>query len=234
MTPAAVRDDLLCALELAAPQSGDPWGVLSKAFQEVLNRAHGEAVPRLADTLVRASQEAVRNVLWSALTSTKRVVEDRERIVGLLSDAALSRGGRQTKSVQSLDEPMATLFRAFEEAALALSSSAIASNLLANVFKETESAAYVNDFEQLLAIFPQVLSSLDDPEVEADVIFEACIDAILDGNDPGDTVDALVRTTRDAIANAEDPEAAIEVFLGGLSEDPAGWPPPTPAWLMPQ
>ena len=38
-------------------------------------------VPRLADTLVRASQEAVRNVLWSALTSTKRVVEDRERIV---------------------------------------------------------------------------------------------------------------------------------------------------------
>ena len=129
---------------------------------------------------------------------------------------------------------MATLFRAFEEAALALSSSAIASNLLANVFKETESAAYVNDFEQLLAIFPQVLSSLDDPEVEADVIFEACIDAILDGNDPGDAVEALVRTTRDAIANAEDPEAAIEVFLGGLSEDPAGWPPPTPAWLMPQ
>ncbi len=65
-------------------------------------------------------------------------------------------------------------------------------------------------------------------------MYEACVEAIGDDNDPGDAVEALVNGAQEAIVRAEDPDGAIEVFLDGLAVEPAGWPPPTPDWLVPE
>ena len=64
--------------------------------------------------------------------------------------------------------------------------------------------------------------------------YEAYTQAIRDDNDRSDAVEALVNGAREAIAKADNPGGAVEVLLDGLSVEPTGWPPPTPAWLTPE
>ena len=47
-------------LELAVHGTGDPWGVLAKAFQEIERRASDDARKWIADVVVRASQKAMK------------------------------------------------------------------------------------------------------------------------------------------------------------------------------
>ncbi|MXW18657.1 MAG: hypothetical protein F4X60_00725 [Gemmatimonadetes bacterium] len=88
--------------------------------------------------------------------------------------------------------------------------------------------------DHLMSTYENALSALKDPEVETELLYEAYVDAILDDNDPGDAVETLVHGARRAIAKADDPEAAIRLFLEGLSVETTGWPPRTPAWLTPE
>ena len=105
---------------------------------------------------------------------------------------------------------------------------------MAIVVRETRGTSYGEGIDHMMSTFEKALSALRNPEAETDLMYEAYVDAILDDNDPGGAVETLVHSAREAIAKAEDPDGAIEVFLDGLSVEPAGWPPPTPAWLIPE
>ena len=79
---------MLRPLELAVHGTGDPWGVLAKAFQEIERRASDDARKWIADVVVRASQKAMSDLLSSALKSLHEAIKGREGIVDLLHQAA--------------------------------------------------------------------------------------------------------------------------------------------------
>ncbi|MXX73096.1 MAG: hypothetical protein F4205_14850 [Gemmatimonadetes bacterium] len=84
----ATRNAMARALRLAVQDTSDPWGVLARGFREVTGRVGDEAMRRIADVMMRASQKAMSDVLSGALKSAHEVIEDRERIVDLLQRAA--------------------------------------------------------------------------------------------------------------------------------------------------
>ena len=236
MTSADVRDELFRAFESAVPTSGDPWGVLSKAYRKILTKADSRAEQLIADILIRASCEAVENALSAAWISARRVGEDRERIVDLVLklNATRSESDAHLGSDQSPSERLEALLRTLEVSAAALSDPTAAADLMAFVVRETSGTSYGEGIDHMMSAFEEALSALGNPEAETDLMYEAYVDAILDDNDPGGAVETLVHGAREAIAKAEDPDGAIEVFLDGLSVEPAGWPPPTPPWLIPE
>ena len=77
------------------------------------------------------------------------------------------------------------------------------------------------------------MEALEDPASEAEIMCDAYIAAITDGNDPAFAVGALLKAAREAIAETDDPAGTIKMLLSGLSVQPSGWPPPTPAWMTP-
>lgn len=233
MTPADVRNGLLRACQSAVPRSGDPWGVLSKTYRRLLTRADVNAEPLIADMLVRASCDAVEKALSKAWIAVRRVGEDQERMVDLVLKAARSERDAHLGSVQFPSE-LETLLRALEKSAAALDNPTAVADLMACFVRETCGKSYGDGIDHLMSTLEEALSALKDPEAETELLYQAYVDAILSDNDPGDAVETLVDGTRQAIATADDPEAAIEVFLDDLSENPAGWPPPTPAWLVPE
>ena len=236
MTPANVRDEFLRAFRLAVPRSGDPWGVLSEAYRKILTKADSRVEPLIADILIRASCEAVEDALSAAWNSARRVGEDRERIVDLVLklDATRSESDAHSGSDQSPSGRLEALLRVLEVSAAALSFPTTAADLMAIVVRETRGTSYGEGIDHMMSTFETALSALRNPEAETDLMYGAYVDAILDDNDPGSAVQTLVDGAREAIAKGEDPDGAIEVLLDGLSEEPAGWPPPTPAWMIPE
>lgn len=234
MTPAEVRDEVLSAFQLAVPGCGDPWGVLSEAYRKILTRADSRAEPLIADILMRASSEAVEKALLGALNLAGRTGEDPERIVDLVLDSARSEDNVRHGSDQSPAERLESLLRALEVSAEALDFPKRAADLIAIVVREMRGTSHHDGIDHMMSTFESALSALRDPGAETDLMYEACVEAIQDDNDSGDAVEALVNGAHGAISTAEDPDAVIEVFLDGLSVEPAGWPPPTPDWLVPE
>ena len=234
MTPTDVRDEVLCAFRLAVPQCGDPWGVLSKAYRKILTRADSRAEPLIADILIRASCEAVEKALLGARNLAGRTGEDPERIVDLVLNSARSEDNVRLGSYQSPAERLESLLRALEVSAEALDFPTRAADLTAIVVREMRGTSHDDGIHQMMSNFEIALSALRDPGAETDLMYEGYVEAIQNDNDPGDAVEALVNGAQEAIAMAEDPDGAIEVFLDGLAVEPAGWPPPTPDWLIPE
>ena len=261
--PAATREVIAEAVGHAIQDCGDPWGVLSNTFRDVMKRARDDAEWQIAAVLVSASQEAMMKVLSGALASADRVIQDPERAVDFLLEAeegerafsALRRAQEATEGdrqravewlvetlserepggdrLSSADEPLGTrLFRAFEMASRALSDPTAAANLLATVHVATESRIHDIDIEHALSALTQIVAALDDPTGETEVLYDAYVAAIADGNDPSLAVETLLEAAKEAIAESDEPVTVIEVLLSGLSVQPSGWPPPTPGWLM--
>lgn len=258
----ATRDAVSQAFELAVEGSGDPWGILAKVFRKVTSSVSDHTMERVADVVVRASQQAMRNVFRSALTSAQEVIHDRERMVALLLAAdertrafwafhtaeEANEGDRQralewlvevlseceTKgdptSFQS-EPPHPPLFRALSAAASACGDPIMAANLLGVIYMATQREDWHVGIEHALPAVRETIAVLQDPASEAAVMYDAYILAITDGNDPSPAVDALLEVTRESIE--QNPVVGLKVLLRGLSVEPAGWPPPTPAWMLP-
>lgn len=234
MTPTDVRDEVLRAFRLAVPPCGDPWGVLSQAYRKILTRADSRAEPLIADILMRASCEAVEKALLGARNLAGRTGKDPERIVDLVLNSARSEDNVRLGGYQSPAERLESLLRALEVSAEALDFPTRAADLIAIFVREMRGTSHHDGIDHMMSTFESALSALRDPEAETDLMFEACVEAIGDDNDPGDAVEALVNGAQEAIEVAEDPDGAIQVFLDGLSVEPAGWPPPTPDWMVPE
>lgn len=234
MTPADVRDELLRAFRLAVPRCGDPGGVLSEAYRKILTRADSRAEQLIADILIRASCEAVEKALLGASNLARRIGEDPNRIVNLVLHSARSERDVHPGSDQPPSEPLESLLRALEVSAAALAFPTTAADLIASVVTEMRWTSHEDGFDHMMSTFEEALSALRNPEAETDLMYESYVAAIQDDNDPGDAVEALVKGAQKAIARAEDPDGAIDVFLDGLSVKPAAWPPPTPAWMIPE
>ena len=134
---------------------------------------------------------------------------------------------------QADDPPEMPLFRAFSLAASALSDPSTAVNLVATIHMATHGTACGIDIEHALLHFVQVIEALEDPAGETEVMYDAYISAITDGNDPSFAAGALLKAARETIADTDDPAEALKMLLSGLSVQPSGWPPPTPAWMTP-
>lgn len=219
-TPADVRDGLLRAFRCAVPGCGDPRGALSSAYRKILAKADGKAEPLIAEILIRAFGDAVEKALSTAWNSARGVEEDRERIVDLAQKAARSEGDAHLGGDRFPSESMEPLLRALEVSADALGCPTAAANLVALVVLETRAAGHDDSIDHLMSTFEEALSALKNTEAETEILYEACVNAILDDDDPGDAVETLVDHAGSAIAKADDPEAAIEVFLKGLSVEP--------------
>ncbi len=261
---AAARTAISEAFELAIHDTGDPWGVMYKAFRDVMARADDEAQWRIAASMIRACQRVTSEVFAKVASSAQSTVEDRERIVDLLlkagekerafwafqrvQEAAVADRRREVEwllealseretdrdwASRSDDPPETPLFRAFSLAATALSDPSTAVNLVATIHMATYGTAHDIDIEHALPHFVRVIEALEDPASETEVMYDAYISAITDGNDPGFAVRALLDAARETIADTDDPAAAAKMLLSGLSVQPSGWPPPTPAWMTP-
>ena len=254
------RNAIAEAFEVAIRDAGDPWDVLSMAFQDMMTRADDEARWRIARSMIRASQKATREVFSKVVGSAQSVVEDRERIVDLLLEAdeslvkagqrkwayrALQRAARKAterdrqqaveRLLETLPEretnrdrvssadgpPEMPLFRAFSLAASALGSSGMAANLLATIHMVTHGTDHDTGIEHALPRFVRVVAALEDPAREAEVMYNAYIEAVTDGHDSS-AVTTLLEAVKETIAKTDDPAGAIEMLLTGLSVRPNG------------
>lgn len=258
----ATRDAVSQAFELAVEDTGDPWGVLAKVFGEVTSSVSDDSMERIADVVIGASREAMRNVFRSALTSAREVIDDRERMVAVLlatdertrafwafHRAEEANEGDRQRALEGLVEvlsecettgdptsfqsepPHPPLFRALSVAASAYGDPIMAANLLGVIHMATQREDWHVGIGHAAAAVRESIAVLEDPASEAAVMYDAYISAIADGNDPSVSVDVLLRATRKSIE--QDPVVGLNVLLRGLSVEPPGWPPPTPAWLMP-
>ena len=84
---ATARSAISGAFELAICDTGDPWGVLSRAFQNVMTKADDEAKRRIASSMIRDSQEITGEVYSEIARTAASVIENRDRIVDLLLKA---------------------------------------------------------------------------------------------------------------------------------------------------
>ena len=235
LSAANVRDELLRAYHFAVPASCDPWGALSDAYRKILTKADSRAEPLIAGILIRATSEAVEKALSAAWNSTRRFRGDPERIMDLVLNATRSDGNVDLGGDQSASERIDSLLRALEVSAGALDRPDAAADLMALVVRVTRAKSHGDSIEHMMSFLDEALSSLGDPEAESYLLYGVYVDAILDDDmGAGEAVEALLNGAQEAIAMADDPDATFDVFLDGLSVEPAGWPPPTPAWMIPE
>ena len=204
--------------EAALGMSSDPWPLLEELIAS-LQTGHAGAFSdeEALDVLMRALRETIADEgapsLWEGY---QYLLDERDEFGGLANAEALL-------------EAYARLIRAGAD-----------TQWLADRVREVcvDIAHARDDVSYLLPDRLQVsdacMATIRSVMKLADVGgYEAHTQAILDDIDPGEALEALVDGAREAIAKADDPDRAIEVFLDGLSVEPAGWPPPTPAWLIP-
>ena len=84
----AARNAISVVFEDAIPEGGDPWDLLSMAFQDMMTRADDESRWRIADAMIRAAQETTKEVYSKVVSSAQSVIEDQEHFVDVLLKAA--------------------------------------------------------------------------------------------------------------------------------------------------
>ena len=216
--------------------------VLVSASQEAMRKVLSGALAsadrviqdpeRIVDLLLEAEEE--ERAFFAFRQAQEATEGDRQRAVECLAETLSERepgGDRPSSAGEPLDIP---LFRAFMVASTALSDPTTAANVLATVHMATETTEYDIDIEHAVSAFAQVVATLDDPLAETEVMYDAYVAAIAHGNDPSLAVETLLEAVKEAIAQSDEPVTVIEVILNGLSVQPSGWPPPTPAWLIPE
>jgi len=233
----AFRDVVKRASDDAQWQMADVLVTTSQeAMKKVLSGARASAdeviqdPQRIVDLLLEASEG--ERAFFAFRHAQEATEEYRQRAVEWLVETLSVRQPRGDRP-SSADEALGTrLFRAFEMASRALSDPTTAANLLLTVHMATERMIHDIDIEHALFAFAQIVTTLDDPTAETEVMYDAYVAAIADGNDPDFAVETLLEAAKEAIAESDEPVTVIEVFLSGLSVQPSGWPPPTPAWLI--
>ena len=186
---------------------------------------------RLIELLLKAGE--TERAFWAFQRVQESPKEDRQRAVEWLLEELSERENNRGRVSSGDDPPEMSLFRAFGLAATALSDPSTTVNLVATIHMATHGAEHDIDIEHALSHFQQVIAALDDTANEAGVMYGAYIAAIADGNDPSLAVETLLEATKEAIARTDDPIGALKMLLSGLAVQPSGWPPPTPAWLVP-
>ena len=208
-------------------------GATREVFSRVASSAQSviEDRKRIVDLLLKAGEtERAFWAFWRVQNSTER---DRPRTVEWLLEALSECETNRDQVSQADDPPEMPLFRAFSLAATALSDPSTGVNLVATIHMATHGTARGIGIERALPHFLQAMEALEDPASEAEIMYDAYIAAITDGNDPASAVGALLEAARETIAETDDPAGAIKMLLSGLSVQPSGWPPPTPMWMTP-
>ena len=261
--PAAARNAISKAFELAVHNSTEPWSAMARVFRDVGNRVGEDASAHIAHIVMRATQGAVRKLYSTARLSAQEVTADPERTIDLLLKAAdgerafgafqqaqnANEGTRERaieRLIEALSEPESAgdpvpfddelsdvpLLRAFRLAATALGDPTAAAHLLAVTHMATQRVGYDIDVEYGLRALADTVAVMNDPAAEAALLYDAYVDAILDGNDPDAIVLELLEVTKRAIADSGYAAVGVKALIDGVSVQPPGWPPPMPAWLM--
>ena len=207
--------------------------VTSEVFAKVARSAQSavEDRERIVDLLLKAGGK--ERAFWAFQRIQEAAVADRQREMEWLLEALSEREPNRDRVSEANDPPEMPLFRAFSLATTALSDPSTAVNLVATIHMATHGTAHDIGIEHALPHFVQVIEALEDPASEVEVMYDAYIAAIADGNDPGFAVGALLDAARETIDDTDDPAGAAKMLLSGLSVQPSGWPPPTPVWMTP-
>ena len=183
----------------------------------------------MVELLVEADER--KRAFWAFHEAQEANEGDRQRALEWLLEVLSERetnGDPASLQRESTDPP---LFRALTVAASARGDPTSAANLLGVTHIATQREDWHVGIEHALPAVRETIAVLQDPAREAAVMYDAYISAITDGNDPSSAVDALLKATEESIG--QDPVVGLNVLLRGLSAEPPGWPPPTPAWLTP-
>lgn len=186
-------------------------------------------------TRARSIGAAEREQAFRALRRVQEPKDsDRERSVEwpVRSVEEVESHSNEMSFVTEAPDPL--FLRAFELTARGLGDRITSANVMATIHMHTRSHNSDLAVDRALSVLAQVISLLDDPRSELEVMHDAYMAGISNGDDPNSAVEALLAATHEAIGDADYPVRAIQVLVDGLSVEPAGYPPPTPDWLVPE
>ncbi len=232
------RNAISEAFEVAICDTGDPWGVLSKAFRDVVTRADDEVKWRIADSMIRASQKATREVFSKVVSSAESVIEDREWIVDLLLKAGERERAfwafQQVRKVTEGDRQQAVewLLETLQERETnrdPVSSADGPSEMpLFRAFSLAASALGDSTTTANLLATIHMASHETDHDIGIEHALPRFVQVIGTLEDPASEAAVMYGAYIEAITDGHDPSSAVEVLLEAVKEtiaktdDPAG------------
>ena len=201
--------------EATLGMSSDPWPLLEKLIASLQSGHAGacsgeEALDTLMQTLRAEIGDGRASSLWEGY---QHLLDEMDEFEGLANAEALL-------------EAHARLIRAGADTQWLLDQ---VCEVCVDIADERDDVSYL--LPDRLQVADACIATIRTVLPPGDVRdYEAHTDAILEDNEPGNAVKALVEGAWEAISVAEDPDRAIEVLLDSLCVEPAGGPPPTPAW----